>query len=79
MGRVQKHQNSVKKFIDSSIETASTVSVESLSNLFIDMKFPKRGESSRKRKRQRNDRIYKKIAKLEEGINDMKKRNAKLS
>ena len=39
------------------------------------MKFPKRGESSRKRKRQLYDRIYKKIAKLIEGINDLKTRN----
>ena len=42
------------------------------------MKFPKRGESSWKRKRKLNDRIYKKIAKLEEGINDLKKRMMKL-
>lgn len=59
-GRVQKHQNSDKKVIDSSIETVSTVSVESLSSLVV--KLLKREVSSRKGKRQRNDIIYTKIA-----------------
>lgn len=61
-GRVQKHQNSDKKVIDSSIETVSTVSVESLSSLVVNMKLLKREVSSRKGKRQRNDIIYTKIA-----------------
>lgn len=71
-GRVQKHQNSDKKVIDSSIETVSTVSVESLSSLVVNMKLLKREVSSRKGKRQRNDIIYTKIAQLEERINDLK-------
>ena len=61
-GRVQKHQNSDKKVIDSSIETVSTVSVESLSSLVVNMKLLKREVSSLKGKRQRNDIIYTKIA-----------------
>ena len=61
-GRVQKHHNSDKKVIDSSIEKVSTVSVESLSSLVVNMKLLKREVSSRKGKRQRNDIIYTKIA-----------------
>ena len=62
-GRVKKQRNSVQKVIDSSIDTASTVSVESLSAVVGNMKFLKRREFSRKRKRQRNDRISKKNSK----------------
>ena len=67
--------NSVKKVTDSSIQTANTVSVESLSPLAIKMKFPSRGNSSRKRKCLLIDRIYKKIAKLDKRINDLQKIN----
>ena len=56
-GRVQKHQNSVKKVIDSFIEKTSTVAVESVSPLVVNIKFSKREESFRKRKHQRNDRV----------------------
>ena len=66
--------NSVKKVTDSSIQTAKK-SVESLSPLAIKMKFPSRGNYSRKRKCLLIDRIYKKIAKLDERINDLQKRN----
>ena len=37
-----------------------------ISPLVVSMNFPKRGESSRKRKRQTNDKLYQKIAKLKE-------------
>lgn len=42
------------------------------------MKFSERGESSRKRRHQGSDIIYKKRAMLNEGMNDLKKINAKI-
>ena len=42
------------------------------------MKFSERGEYSRKRKHQGSDIIYKKRAMLNEGMNDLKKINAKI-
>ena len=41
------------------------------------MKFSEKGESSQKRKHQGSDIIYKKKAMLNEGMNDLKKINAK--
>ena len=42
------------------------------------MKFSERGKSSRKRRHQGSDIIYKKRAMLNEGMNDLKKINAKI-
>lgn len=53
----------------------STASLESLNTPVVNMKFPKRGDYSWKRRCHGNDRIFKNKAKLEEGIDYLKKRN----
>ena len=76
--RVQKHCLSVKQLLDTSecSRSLSSFSTPEPSPFLVAMKFPKRGESSKKRKRRSDDHFYKKIAKLEEGKKALKKSNA---
>ena len=80
--KVKRHRQSLKQSLDTSnttIANSSPISLPSTdSPLLVAMKFPKRGESSRKRKRRSDDRLYKKIAKLEEEKRSLQKRNATL-
>ena len=82
--RVLKHRLSTKQLWESSACNASiTTSTNSSPTLesspfLIAMSFPKRGESSKKRKRRSDDCFYKKIAKLEKEKKALKKSNATL-
>ena len=77
--RVQKHCLSAKQPLNTSeCSTSLSCSSKSLSTpepppFLVSMKFPKRGESSKKRKKRGDNRFYKKIAKLEEEKKTLKK------
>ena len=76
---VQKHRLSAKQLLDTS-ECSTLLPCSSTSSstpepppFLVAMKFPKWGESSKKRKRRSDDRFYKKPAKLEKGKKALKK------
>ena len=81
---VQKHRLSAKQPLGTSeCSTSLSCSSKSLSTpepppFLVAMKFPKRGESSKKRKKRGDDRFYKKIAKVEEEKKTLKKSNVTL-
>ena len=81
---VQKYRLSPKQLLESSACNASIITstnssptLES-SSFLVAMSFPKRGESSKKRKRRSDGCFYKKIAKLEKEKKTLKKSNATL-
>ena len=82
--RVQKHRPSTKQLLESSACNASIITSTNLSPtlesspFLVAMSFPKRAESSMKRKRRSDDCFYKKIAKLEKEKKALKKSNATL-
>lgn len=67
--RVQKSRNKYKRLceqIEMNDTCASSNTDKTITPFVVSIKFPKRGESSRKRKRRSDDKLYQKIAKLKE-------------
>ena len=67
--RVQRSRAQKKALIEKIREEnescASSDTNGTFTPMMVSLQFPKRGEASRKRKRRSDDRLYKKIAKLE--------------
>ena len=64
---VQNSRQKTKMLLENMNESCSSSDTDgTISPLVVSMNFPKRGESPRKRKRQTNDKLYHKIAKLKE-------------
>ena len=81
--RVQKHRCTTKKLLEASkCDTSLTINSSTASSpepaFLVAMNFPKRGESSRKRKRRSDDCFYKKIRKLQNEKQALQKSNATL-
>ena len=65
--RVQNSREKTKMLLENMNESCSSSNTDgTISTFVVSMDFPKRGESSRKRKRQTNGKLYHKIAKLKE-------------
>ena len=74
--RVKKHRQSLKEessLIETNTDMSSTSSPNQGTSLIVSMSFPKRGESSRKRKRQSQNLLQKKITKLEKEKESLRK------
>ena len=74
--RVKKHRQSLKEessLIETTTDMSSTSSPNQGTSLIVSMSFPERGESSRKRKRQSQNLLQKKITKLEKEKESLRK------
>ena len=75
--RVQRSRAQKKALIEKIRENESCASSDTngtFTPMIVSLQFPKRGEASRKRKRRSNDRLYKKIAKLEKEKHNLKRK-----
>ena len=76
--RVQRSRTQKKALIEKIREEnescASSDTNGTFTPMMVSLQFPKRGEASRKRKRCSDDRLYKKIAKLEKEKHNLKRK-----